>query len=343
MTNTKSLMIMIPALNPDEKLLKLLQAIQLHSDYQGEIIIVNDGSINSHEPIFAEAEKLAGIILLKHEVNQGKGAAIKTALMYLIKHRPDIEGIITVDCDGQHQISDINNCINRWHKLPKAFVFGCREFSHDIPWRSKFGNLLTRSLLRLATGTWLSDTQTGLRIIPKRAFKDLTQLPGTRFEYEMHMIYYAIYQNFSIFEEPIATIYIDNNNFTHFKVLQDSYRIVKSLGAFFLCDILCLVINFFLFSLLLGTNFSAFLVNLFTIGLAYSLNIFIKQNQITPYGIPRTLKQLFYFILFFLFTGTTLLYFWFNLSPSSILLAKFKTDLCLLSLNWLLPFKFRYY
>ena len=63
-----------------------------------KIVIVNDGSIEECNKIFLEAEKYGTVV--KHPVNKGKGAAMKTGMKYVKENMPDEDGVIFVDADG---------------------------------------------------------------------------------------------------------------------------------------------------------------------------------------------------------------------------------------------------
>lgn len=71
--------------------------------------------------------------------------------------------VVTADADGQHAINDIDRVERAAMNLPSRLILGVRQFTNDIPLRSRFGNKLTRVLFKLQTGVTVSDTQTGLR------------------------------------------------------------------------------------------------------------------------------------------------------------------------------------
>ena len=96
--------ILIPAYQPDKKLISLLDVLKTQYCH---IVLVDDGSTGCEE-IFAKAKERVGVLLV-HEVNKGKGAAIKTGLNYVLNNLKDIAGVVTVDADGQHTPADIAN------------------------------------------------------------------------------------------------------------------------------------------------------------------------------------------------------------------------------------------
>ena len=89
--------ILIPAYQPDEKLTDVVASLLKLCD--APVIIVNDGSRAACLPVFDALARLAHVIVLTHEVNQGKGRALKTAITYCL-NQGDIDGCVTVDADG---------------------------------------------------------------------------------------------------------------------------------------------------------------------------------------------------------------------------------------------------
>lgn len=227
--------VVIPAYEPDEKLLSLLR--ELKSAALCPIVVVNDGSGSRYNTIFLSAGDILGKngTILTHEVNRGKGAALKTAFQYVLRTWPDAVGVVTADSDGQHTPACIEKVKEALIAHPDDLVMGVRTFdSENIPWKSRFGNTLTIKVFRLATGLSVSDTQTGLRGIPARFMRELLQIRGDRFEFEMEMLLESV-GKYPVFEVPIETVYDSKENHqTHFNPVKDSVRIYRLLlGKFF--------------------------------------------------------------------------------------------------------------
>lgn len=228
--------IIIPSYEPDERLLTLLQ--NLNENRLFPVILINDGSGAKYNSIFEKAEILIkdnGGLLLSHSINQGKGRALKTAFTYVLNNIDDALGVITADSDGQHTAKSINNIKNELEAKPDSLILGVRTFNtHDIPWKSKFGNTLTERIFKYITGVHITDTQTGLRGIPREFMKTTLSLKGERFELEMRMLIEAA-GTIPIVEIPIETIYDSKDNHqTHFNPIKDSFRIYRILGERFL-------------------------------------------------------------------------------------------------------------
>ena len=225
--------VIIPALNPDHRLLEVVNGL-IHKGF-GRIILVNDGSASEHMDYFNRVEALPQCTVLKHEINHGKGRALKTAFSYLLSLQPDdLVGVITVDADNQHHPDDIWNLAQALTADPSAVILGVRDFSaNQVPPRSRFGNRLTSRMLRWTCDVNISDTQTGLRAIPTALLPVLLTLQGERFEYETNMLLAAKRYRIKLREIPIKTIYFNENASSHYRTLLDSFRILRIVLIFF--------------------------------------------------------------------------------------------------------------
>ena len=243
-----SIYIVIPSLNPDEKLLKLLD--NLKTNGYVHIILVNDGSEARYDSYFETAEKEYGCIVLRHCVNQGKGRALKTAFNYFLWHCRDGFGVVTVDADGQHRLEDIGNCMDTLLKEPDKLIMGCRDFSKEnVPFRSKFGNVLTKHVFSLLCGVKVSDTQTGLRAFSRDLVRKFMKTKGERFEYEMNMLIDCKEEKIEIYEVPIETVYIEDNASSHFNPLLDSIRIYSVFMKFILSSLSSFLVDIIFFTI----------------------------------------------------------------------------------------------
>ena len=218
--------VVLPSLDPDEKLIAVVDGLLEHGFT--DIILVNDGSKQENMHYFYDlAAQHPEINLLHHEVNKGKGAALKNAFRWFLENRPDSLGVVTVDGDNQHHPADTRACCE--NLLSTGHVtLGCRDFTLDhVPPRSRFGNQTTSAIFKIFVGMTLSDTQTGLRAIPRSVLKQFCEVSGDRFEYETNMLL-AMKQNGIPFDEvKIRTVYIEENKSSHFHPIRDSWRIYK--------------------------------------------------------------------------------------------------------------------
>lgn len=120
-------LIMIPSLEPDHKLLALVEKIRLHNQHL-PILVVDDGSGAAYQPVFSALEQKFGCQVLTHPKNQGKGAAIKTALTEVLTNQPAVEFMVTIDSDGQHEYTDMMACLAKAQAHPDSIILGTRSF-----------------------------------------------------------------------------------------------------------------------------------------------------------------------------------------------------------------------
>lgn len=219
----KNIALIIPAYKPDEKLLKTIN--DAYSAGFSDILIIDDGSGKEFEEVFLKAQQMPGCTLLRHEINKGKGAALKTAFTYFLQNRPEGIGVVTADADGQHLTKDIVATAEKM-KQSGHIVLGCRDFTApQVPPRSRFGNRITIAVFKLFFGMKVSDTQTGLRAFPQGVLSDLLSVNGDRYEFETNMLFFMSKNAIPFEEVVIDTVYIDDNASSHFRVVRDSIRI----------------------------------------------------------------------------------------------------------------------
>ncbi len=238
--------LLIPALNPDEKLVNLVKELK-HESFNN-IFIVNDGSKQNYLHIFEEVKNL-GCKVFQHYKNYGKGRALKNAFNQLYYEFPDFEVVVTLDADGQHKVKDVINVAETTMKQKDNLVLGSREFGKDVPFRSKFGNILTRNIMKVLCGIKVRDTQTGLRGFSKELLVNFLDIPGERYEYELNVLLATKEKDIKIVECPIETVYIDDNKSSHFNPIKDSIRIYSLFIKYIISALLSFVVDIVLFAL----------------------------------------------------------------------------------------------
>jgi putative flippase GtrA len=215
--------VLIPSYKPGAALETLVDAL-VDRGFE-TIVVVNDGSGPEFEPIFQRVARSNRVHLLAHGVNLGKGAALKTGLNYALVKCPHCRGVVTADGDGQHHPDDIVRVAEALPADGNALILGVRSFTGRVPLRSRLGNHLTRGLMRVMVGQKLADTQTGLRGIPVRLIPHLLHVPSSGYEFELDMLLACKHQGFPVVQVPIRTIYLGNNESSHFHPILDSMRI----------------------------------------------------------------------------------------------------------------------
>lgn len=241
--------VVLPSFNPDEKMVETIKGL-LKEGFD-DIVVVDDGSLAEHKKFFEEAAGFEGVEVLTHEINKGKGRAMKTAFEYIAKNRAGISGVVTVDGDGQHLPKDIGRCIDLMEREKNKVILGVRDFSgKDIPWRSRFGNNLTKLVFRFACGIKISDTQTGLRAIPAEYLTFMAGIEGERYEYETNQLLCMKSSNIKTQELLIETVYLGNNESSHFNPIKDSLKIYKVIFKFIASSLSSFAVDILLFTII---------------------------------------------------------------------------------------------
>lgn len=240
--------VILPSYNPGKKLPEAVNKLIMAGF--DDIIVVNDGSRDDCIHFFDEISNEPYVTVLNHEKNMGKGCALKTAFQFFLDNRNDMAGVVTTDDDLQHGLKDILACANEMESSNMA-VFGARDFKGDnVPTKSRIGNNITSFTFRFLCGIKITDTQTGLRAIPRHYLPVLLEVSGERFEYETNMLL-SMKQNDLAFKElPIKTIYNDNNSGTHFNPLKDSIKIYAVILKYILSSLSASLIDLIGFTLL---------------------------------------------------------------------------------------------
>lgn len=197
----KKIVVVIPVFNEG---LRLKKVIKLIRKFQPNIpiIVVDDGS---RQPLNL---KIPNLIILRHHINLGKGAALKTGAEYAFLQKK-FTAAIFMDADGQHNPQEINKFIakiNQGYDL----VLGSRRDTLNVPLVRLLGNKFSSVYLNLMFGIYISDTLCGFRGISRRAYFKV-KWQSQRYGIEPEMIArLGRHQNqLRFIEVPIDTIYID--------------------------------------------------------------------------------------------------------------------------------------
>lgn len=190
---------LIPVYNEAPRIGKVVKGCLKHLR---SVCVVDDGSTDGS----AEAAQKAGAVVLRHPINLGKGAALRTGFARILRERK-FDGIAILDGDGQHD----------WDEIPKL-IFYLQNGAYDIvignrmgnlrpmPFRRKATNYLSSVILSALTGQRIADSQCGFRLLRTSVLEDLS-LRTTKFDTESEILLEASQRGFKIGNMPIATIY----------------------------------------------------------------------------------------------------------------------------------------
>lgn len=191
------------------------------------VIVIDDGSTDE---TYKEAMK-SGAIVLQHDVNKGKGAALRTGFSYSLEK--DYGRIATLDADGQHLPEDIQRFAEQLDQRFEIAV-GHRNFTsskYKIPFSRKLGNKIDAAMLSLILGTKVKDPQNGYRMFTHEPLeKVLCDNKNSGFTLEIEMLVKAIREGYNIGWVPIETIYKEEikSHIRSVKHIKDSVRLYLS-------------------------------------------------------------------------------------------------------------------
>ncbi len=187
----------IPACNEEKNILKIVKKARKYVD---KAVLVDDGSTDKTVLL---GEK-AGAIVIRHLVNLGKGAALKTGCDFAVKNGAKF--IAVLDADAQHKPEDIPRFIEKLEKYD--IVFSYRKPGRKMPLILRFGNWFISKFVKVFYGIDLKDTQCGFRAFSKEAYKKI-RWNASDYSMESEMIARAGRQRLKYVQVPIETIYSD--------------------------------------------------------------------------------------------------------------------------------------
>lgn len=237
--------ILIPAYKPSAEFIPFIKKLA-NADTRG-VVVVDDGNGKDFRAIFSELKTIPKVTVLHHAQNRGKGAALKTGFAHINDQKPKCIGVVTADADGQHRVEDIINVAKTLERFPNKLIMGSRKFTGEIPFRSMLGNKVTAFLFRTFYGLKLTDTQSGLRGIPRSALRPFGTISYDHYEYETEMLLFTRKMGLKIEEVPIQTVYENNNECSHFNPLTDSFKIYFVLLRYTLSSLASVVVDFVVF------------------------------------------------------------------------------------------------
>ena len=184
------------------------------------VFVVDDGSTDN---TYDQIKEIAGIHIMRHQQNQGKGAAIMTGFAAA---SAVADWAITIDADGQHYPQDAMRLIKAIPKKIRPIVVGARAdmTGEHIPWTSRFGRKFSNFWVRTSGGPAISDSQSGFRIYPlPEALNWGTK--ARRFQFEVEILVQAKRKGIPVIEAPVRVNYNPNGErISHFRPFVDFLR-----------------------------------------------------------------------------------------------------------------------
>lgn len=189
------------------------------------VVVVDDGS---HEPARTVLDRLAhepGVVLVRHEHNRGKGAAMKSGLREAAAR--GFTHALQVDADGQHDLGDIPRFLACAREQPAALVLGAPQFDETRPGIRGFGHWLTSFWTRIeVASTAIEDPQCGFRVYPMEATQAVT-VRGNRMDFDPEIAVRLHWHGTPIVNLPTRVRYLEasEGGVSHFHMGLDNLLI----------------------------------------------------------------------------------------------------------------------
>ncbi|MFH0943986.1 MAG: glycosyltransferase [Planctomycetota bacterium] len=185
------------------------------------VFVVDDGSSDGTRTIL---ERIDGITVLRHGMNRGKGAALRTGL--LAAKQRGFTHAVSIDSDGQHLPGEIPRFLEEAERHPGALLLGNRDLASARAGRgSRFGRAFSNFWTCVETGRGLPDTQTGFRLYPLDSITSL-HLEKNGYDLEIEVLVKAIWTGVPVRSIPVSAVYLDHGErVSHFRPGLDFLRI----------------------------------------------------------------------------------------------------------------------
>ena len=192
------LIVIIPAYNEEKNIGSVIKKCKAYSN---EIIVIDDGSKDN---TFKVAEK-EGALVLRHRINLGKGAALKTGCDAALLKKT--ESIVILDSDGQHDPDEVPSFLEKLRD--NDIVFSRRVKRDNMPFVAKIGNDFFSFVSRTLFGVKLNDPQSGFRAFTSDCYRKI-RWDSSGYSVENEIIAKVGVKKLKYVEIPIKTIYKDN-------------------------------------------------------------------------------------------------------------------------------------
>jgi len=191
------------------------------------VIVVDDGSTDGTGEVLRER---SGIVVVTHERNLGKGAALATGLARAAEL--GFTHAITMDTDGQHTAADIARLQAAIEANPEAIVVGVRDLlGAGARRKSRILRANSNFWVFMHTGRWIHDTQCGFRAYPLAPILAL-RLQTRKYDFEIEVLVKALWSGVPVVEVPVEVRY-NTGSPSHFRPLADFWLVTHLNGCLF--------------------------------------------------------------------------------------------------------------
>ncbi len=208
--------VLIPALNAAKSIGPIVAEAKQYVDI---VMIIDDGSSDGT----GDRAREAGAQVIRHEVNRGKGCALRTGFKWALEQ--GLDGVITLDADGQHLPRQIPDFIEQRRATGADLIIGGRAHLFDgmLP-RRRMANRFSAWAVAKASRTDIKDSQSGYRFYSAHLLREVP-LRTEGFDMETEVIIRAGVRGLKVIQIPIDLGFVDGLSTSHYKPLTDTLRI----------------------------------------------------------------------------------------------------------------------
>jgi glycosyltransferase involved in cell wall biosynthesis len=243
-----SLSIVIPIYNEEKALKSFLPKLKAFVEENPFILIlVNDGSKDKSKEMITEIANGENIILVNNKINKGYGGAIKVGI-----NAANTSHVITIDGDGQHQLSDILKMVKICNVSDADMVVGQRK-ANSSGWYRQLGKSIIKSFAKLLMTIPINDLNSGMKLYNTELAKKYLPLCPDNMAYSDTITLVFINQRHLVIETPILVLERDGgestiNTFTAFETIKqilNNIILFNPMKVFFPLSLFSILISIF--------------------------------------------------------------------------------------------------
>lgn len=207
--------ILIPSYNEADTIGGIVKTLK---DRGLTVYVVDDGSADDT----ASEAASNGAIVIRHQANKGKGAALKTGFARALSD--GFGSILIMDGDDQHDAGDIDNFVKKMESSGADMVIGNRmSDTLNMPRLRINVNKLMSYIISKICGQYIPDTQCGFRLIKAGLLRSI-ELESSNYDTESELIIKAAKKGFKIASVPVKTVY--RNETSKIRPVRDTLRFI---------------------------------------------------------------------------------------------------------------------
>ena len=202
MIDQASVLVIVPALNEQASVLKVLEELKLHNY---ETLLISDGSIDRT----ASLGRDFGVRVLELPINLGVGGALRAGFLFASKN--EFQAVVQIDADGQHPVAEIKNLIQAANEHGAHMVIGSRFLLDEMTMKVGYVRRLAMRVLSQsatsATGSKITDSTSGFRLIREPLLSEFSRQFANNYLGDTYeSVISAGRANFTVIEIPASLV-----------------------------------------------------------------------------------------------------------------------------------------